>query len=126
MRLSERWKQKLVSMAGKSFDLTNDDEILKINSPKDKVNGPYKVIYKDLSERWAIVALDWNKKPQLGIRWFWGNGGNPFSSAHPIWLVIPSALTKNILSGLPIDHQLSGRIDDFLCGKITGPELMKH
>jgi len=112
-------------MAGINFNLNNDNAILKINSPKISVGGPYQVVYKNLNERWAIVALDWEGKPSLGIRWFWGNGGNPFSSAHPIWLIIPASLTKNILGGLPIDYKISGKIDDYLRGKINGNELKK-
>lgn len=110
-------------MSGEQFNLKDNDAILKINSPKDSVGGPYKVVYKNLSERWAIVALDWDKEPRLGIRWFWGNGGNPFSSGHPIWLVIPSSLANSILNGLPIDYKLLSRIKDFLSGNITGRDL---
>ena len=84
---------------GESFTL-DDDDILQINSPKKRLSGPYVVIFKSLEERWAIVAFDWDKKPRLGIRWFWGNGGNPFSSGNGTWLVIPPSLSKNILLGL--------------------------
>jgi hypothetical protein len=108
---------------GATFPLENDEDILKINSPKESVSGPYRVVYKNLQERWAIVALEWDKKPHLGIRWFWDGGGNPFSSGHGTWLVVPSSLSRNMLSGLPIDHYTAGKIDDFLCGKISGKEL---
>jgi len=110
-------------MAGQNFDLNDNDAILNLNSPRKSVGGPYKVVFKDLDERWVIVALDWENEPSLGIRWFWGNGGNPFSSGNPIWLVIPSSLTKSILAGLPIDYKTNGKIDDFLRGKINGNEL---
>lgn len=110
-------------MAGANFDLTDDKKILNINSPKNSVGGPYKVVYKDLKERWVIIAMDWDNEPRLGIRWFWGNGGNPFSSAHPIWLVVPPSLSKSMLAGLPITHKLSSKIDDFLSGKLKGRDL---
>lgn len=113
---------------GESFQLEDDNKILQINSPKEKLSGPYTVVFKNIEERWAIVAFDWYKEPgikepHLGIRWFWGSGGTPFSSGHGTWLVIPQSLSRNILSGLPIDHIFSGKIDDFLCGKITGDKL---
>jgi hypothetical protein len=110
-------------MSGKDFDLVSDSEILKINSPRSNLKGPFKVVYKNLEERWAIVAIKWDEQPQLGIRWFWANGGNPFSSGHPTWLVIPSSLSKGILASLPINHIVSTQIDDFLSGKISGEEL---
>ena len=110
-------------MGGEDLKLEFDSEILKINSPKENLGGPFKVIYKNLEERWALVAINWNNEPRLGIRWFWGNGGNPFSSAHPIWLVIPPSLSRNILSGLPLDHEFAGKIDNFLQKKINGIEL---
>ena len=87
------------------------------------LSGPYTVVFKNLDERWAIVAFDWEDEPRLGIRWFWGDGGNPFSSGNGTWLVIPPSLSRNILSGLPIDHAFSGRLESFLCGNITGQQL---
>ncbi|RKR05166.1 hypothetical protein C8C83_4499 [Flavobacterium sp. 90] len=110
-------------MAGEKFDLTNDSNILGINSPKASVGGPYKVVYKNIDERWVIVAMNWNKEPCLGIRWFWGGGGNPFSSANPIWLVIPNSLSNSILNGLPLDFKFYSKIVDFLAGKISGNKI---
>ncbi|MEM7656578.1 MAG: hypothetical protein AAF399_10650 [Bacteroidota bacterium] len=110
-------------MSGVTLQLNNDQNILAINSPKDRVGGPYKVVYKDTVDRWAIVALDWEGKPTLGIRWFWGNGGNPFSSGHPIWLVIPSQLLHTTLTGLPLAYGFRKKIEDFLAGKISGSQL---
>ena len=109
---------------GIEFKLDEDDTILQINSPKNVLTGPYVVVYKHLKERWAIVAFDWENEPRLGIRWFWGNGGNPFSSGHGTWLVIPPSLSKSILSGLPLDHNFNTKLDDFLSGKITGDQLL--
>ncbi len=111
-------------MAGKNFKIDDDKEILKINSPRVSVGGPYVVVYKDIIERWAIVALDWEKEPRLGIRWFWGNAGNPFSTGHPTWLIIPPKLVISILNGLPIEFQFRKRLEDYLCGKVDGKELI--
>ena len=107
-------------MSGEKLNLNNDSEILKICSPKASVGGPYVVVFKNITERWAIVALDWDKQPRLGIRWFWGNGGNPFSSANPTWLVIPSDLTNSILNGLPLDYEFRKKLDRFLSKEIDG------
>lgn len=110
-------------MAGQNFDLTDDNNILSLNSPRASVGGPYKVVYKELEERWAIVAMDWNGEPCLGMRWFWGNGGNPFSSGNPIWLVVPNSLSNSILNGLPLNFKFYTQIVDFLAGKISGNQL---
>ena len=107
---------------GVHFPLNNKD-ILQINSPQSSLSGPYVVVYKNLEERWAIVAFDWGGKPHLGIRWFWGNGGNPLSSGHGTWFVIPQSLSKNILLGLPLSHSFYCKLNEFLCGKISGKEL---
>lgn len=110
-------------MAGENFDLTNDNNILSLNSPKASVGGPYRIVYKNLEERWVIVAMDWNEEPRLAMRWFWGNGGNPFSSGNPTWLVIPSSLSNSILNGLPLNFMFYSRIVDFLAGKTHGNQL---
>ena len=113
-------------MSGEKFELNKDEGILKINSPKESVGGPYVVVYKNLEDRWAIVALDWDGKPRLGIRWFWGGGGNPFSSAHPTWLIIPSSLSNSILNGLPLDFGFRKKIEDFLSGDINGEVIRQY
>jgi len=109
--------------SGRRFDLSDDTKILRIRSPKSSVGGPYAVVYKHLEERWVIVAMDWEGKPGLGIRWFWGNGGNPFSSAHPTWLVIPSELCMAILNGLPLDLTFRRRLEGYLGGEVDGESL---
>jgi hypothetical protein len=113
-------------MGGETFNLEDNNRILTITSPREHVGGPYVVVYKNLQERWAIVALDWDEKPRLGIRWFWGNDGQPRAVVHPSWLIVPPSLSKNILSGLPIDHISSRKIDDFLAGIINGADLSRH
>jgi len=113
-------------MSGETFPLENDASILEIDSPRENIGGPYAVVYKDLEDRWAIVALSWDGEPRLGIRWFWGGGGNPFSSAHPTWLVIPPSLSRGILASLPPPHVFHRRVDDFLAGIISGDTLQRE
>lgn len=109
-------------MAGVTFNINDDSKILGINSPKNLVGGPYSVVYKDVEERWAIVALDWDSRPCLGIRWFWGGSGNPFSR-QPTWLILPSNLINSTLNGLPLDYSFRARLDQYLSGKIKGSDL---
>lgn len=110
-------------MGGKDYSL-EDAEILKLNSPKTSVGGPFAVVYKNIEDRWVIVALDWDEKPRLGIRWFWGNGGNPFSSATPVWFIIPFDLTNSILDGLPLDSNFRMKLDEYFEGKIKGDKII--
>ena len=110
-------------MTGFNFNLKDDNLILGINSPKCSIGGPYVVVFKNIEERWAIVAMDWDDEPRLGIRWFWKNAGNPFSSSHPTWFVIPSQLNNSILNELPLDHTFKMKIGKFLTGDIKGNEL---
>ena len=110
-------------MGGEKLNLKKDDEILKINSPKDRVAGPYVVVHKDINKRWAIVALVWDTKPCLGIRWFHGKNGNPSSRNYPTWLIIPDDLTVSILNGLQIKVEFRKLIDKFLHEEIEGDVL---
>ena len=110
-------------MCGENFPLGDDNRILEINSPQESVGGPYVVVFRNLVERWAIVAMDWDQEPRIGIRWFWGNGGNPFSSAHPIWFVVPPLLSHSMLSELPLEPEFSRRLKEYLMGGITGFDL---
>jgi hypothetical protein len=110
---------------GQTFKLEDDKMILQINSPKKRLKGPYVVVYKNIIERWAIVAYDWDNKPCLGIRWFRNTNGNPISNAYATWLVIPSTLTKIILEGLPIDDLFRDDLNRFLKKEIQGNDLKK-
>lgn len=112
-------------MFGENFNLEKDDEILKINSPKDSLDGPYAVVYKSISQRWAIVAMNWDDEPTLGMRWFLGKNGNPQSHGIATWLVIPSMLQNAVLNGLPLDFQFRYSLNRFLTGEISGDELKK-
>ena len=64
-------------------------------------------------------------QPSLGMHWFHGNGGNPFSSANPIWFVVPSLLVLPILNGLSTDLRFREDVDRYLDGEISGDNLSK-
>lgn len=109
---------------GQNFPLENDANILAINSPENMVGGPYVVVAKSIEERWAIVALDWEKTPCLGIRQFWGASGSPFGREfHATWFILPHRTNFPLLGGLGIDLGFQTLIQRFLLGQITGSEL---
>ncbi|WP_424945934.1 hypothetical protein [Candidatus Spongiihabitans sp.] len=112
-------------MSEEEFNINDDIKILEINSPKNMVGGPYAVVYKNIEERWAIVAMGWGCDPVLGIRWFWDKKGHPISTGHPVWFVVPSHLNHSILAGLPLKHKFRNQIDKFLVGDIKGSGLKK-
>ena len=110
-------------MCGINCKIENDEEILKINSPKDRCGGPYVVVYKSVEKRWAIVALDWDNEPMLAMRWFYSTKGNPVSNFQPIWFIIPDMLYQAILNGLPLEYRFRDAINRFLAGEINGEDL---
>lgn len=111
-----------VKNAGASFNL-NGANILKINSPKNRVGGPYCVVHTDHQERWSVVALKWEGSPVIGMRWFHGNSGQPISSGYATWFIVPSPLQKIILKNIKISEMLRIKLLDFLDGKIEGDKL---
>lgn len=112
-------------MGGDDTDFMCDDDILEIRSPRERLGGPHVVAYKHHDERWAIVALDWDGRPTLGMRWFHGSMGNPHSSGYPTWCIIPDGLIRNLLSGLPLSFKLRYLLDEFLLGRMTGDDFIK-
>jgi hypothetical protein len=110
-------------MGGEDFNLESDEEILSINSPKGNIKGPYSVVHKNISERWAVAALDWDESPRLAIRWFWSENGMPNSHGYPTWFVIPPGLVNGMLNTLPLDTAYRRRLDDYLCGIIQGKDI---
>ena len=107
---------------GRDFPLRDDKEILQINSPQDKVEGPYVAVVKSLAERWAIVAMEWETRPCLGIRWFWERNGYPHAINWGTWLVISTSLLEIIRPGLPLE-EARRPLQDFLAGRIPGDRL---
>lgn len=110
-------------MAGELLNLNDDVLILAIRSPMKSVRGPYQVVYRSLEERYAIVALEWDGVPSLGIRWFWGRIGNPISTGYPTWFIYPSGLLHGLLNGLPIEYGARKKLEKFLSGELSGTDL---
>ena len=113
-------------MFGEKFNLENESEILKIKSPKKSVTkGPFCIVFKDASknERWAIVALEWENKPRLGMRWFWSSNGFPARGKYALWMVIPPKLAITILNGLTVNNDFKSNFFQFLNSEISGNQL---
>ena len=95
--------------------MLDNEKILSVCSPKNMVGGPYEVVYK--TDNWAIVTLDYDGTPRLGIRWFIGEMGTPSARGNATWFVLPEELYGSILSGLPLTPSQCNRINSFLIGK---------
>ena len=101
--------------------MLNNNDILSVCSPRSLVSGPYSVVYK--SNNWAIVTLDYEDAPSLGIRWFVDGVGTPSSHNYPTWFIIPDELRGTLLYGLPLKVDVRNKILKFLGGEIDGIEL---
>ena len=102
---------------GDNCNMNDDREILSVDSPKtgeNMIKGPYIVVTKNITERWAIVALDYNDEPCLGIRWFVNENGSPFSRGYPVWFLLPSDLNTALLDGLELDSGFKEMFSIFL------------
>jgi len=111
---------------GETCDFDTDDDILSINSPRDRVGGPYLVIHKNAEQRYALVALDWDGEPKIGIRWFWESIGNPQSRSLPTWTVLPDDLYRVLQTHFPLNVRRAHYVGKFLAGEITGGQLIKQ
>ena len=67
------------------------DDILGVKSPKNSVRGPYAIVYK--GEYSAIVAMDWDNCPVLGMRWF-DDGKRVSVCTRPPYMVCSSGRVK--------------------------------
>jgi len=110
---------------GIEFDLRDDAGILRINSPQGSVEGPFAIVYKDMAERWVVVALSVDGTPRLGIRRFDGKGGTPFSR-EPVWFYIPFGLELATLQQMPISIAYRKAVQGFLAGDISGQTLRER
>lgn len=75
----------------------------RVLSPKKSVRD-VKVAYNSSPEQhsWSVARLLWNGDPRVGIRWNGskkekGSKGNPQSSGHSTWFIVPPALGPIIL-----------------------------
>ena len=115
-----------MNIGGETLNMSNDKEILEIKFPIEKLGGPWIVIAKSESERWAIVAAEWQGEPRLAMRWFWGKLGNPVSHLYPTWLIISVELSNIILNGLLLTPTQRYLIDQFMTKRMSGEDLKRE
>ena len=82
--------------------------ILAVRNPRNRVGGPYAVVYKHIEQAWAIVALNWRaedvERPTLGIRYFGPNESDfPKIGDKSAWLLLPDALHRGVLLTLHLE-----------------------
>lgn len=67
-----------------------------VRAPKDRIRNP-RVIYTNPDEAWSIAEMEWRDTDtdrwslRVGMRWDGREGelGNPQSSGHPTWFLLP-------------------------------------
>lgn len=116
--------------------MLEDKEIFEICSPytpgRRLLKGPYYIVYKDPSDEYAIVAIDYRVSenltyvPCLGIRWMADGNGMPCRGKAKMWFVLPNNMHDAILGWQNINKANNQTIEQFLQGKITGKDLMKY
>lgn len=73
--------------------------------PPDKVISPQQhwrldtVVYQGDPESFSVAIGEWDGKPRLALRWNatdWRPLGNPSSSGHPTWFILPNKLAPGV------------------------------
>lgn len=111
-----------------------DEILLSIQAPAASVRGPHVVVYKNTTNRFAIVAAGWaddeddaHGSPGLAIRWFYGPAGYPAAFGNPVWFVIPRLLSESIMDGLydlgEVSKARRNALKIYFRGAMTGQEL---
>jgi hypothetical protein len=75
-----------------------------VRSPKERIRE-LRVIYTNREEGWSIAEIDWYHRSddewrwRVGMRWDGEEGelGNPQSSGHPTWFVVPEGEISDII-----------------------------
>ena len=74
--------------------------------PPDKVISPQQhwtlktVVYQGDPESFSVAIGEWDGKPRLAVRWNatdWRPLGNPSSSGHPTWFILPDKLAPGVV-----------------------------
>jgi len=73
-------------------------------SPKDRVRG-LRVIFTDPDGGWSIAEMEWRDydgewRWRIGMRWDGAEDelGNPQSSGHPTWFLVPEGEISRMIS----------------------------
>jgi hypothetical protein len=101
---------------GAQVELTVEN-IKRVNSPKNMVDGPFEVLYINPTTRWVLVTLTYDGYPTLGFRYFTDSCGSPNSRNYPTWMVVPEELYLATLMSLKLDSKKIYDTMNFLYGK---------
>ncbi len=110
----------------------DNETILAVRNPTNRIGGPYAVVKKHIMQEWAIVALGWREDdvehPKLGIRYFGPNKSIDFPKIgdKSAWLILPDALHSGVLLGLHLESMVHYQVLQFLNGTISGQQLRER
>jgi hypothetical protein len=76
-----------------------------VRSPQGRIRD-LRVIYTNRDEGWSIAEMEWRDRNtgewhwRIGMRWDGGEGelGNPQSSGHPTWFIVPEGELSHMIS----------------------------
>lgn len=110
----------------------DNETILAVRNPSNRIGGPYAVVCKHIKQEWAIAALGWREHdiehPTLGIRYFGSNESMDFPKIgdKSAWLLLPDALHRGVLFGLHLESLVHYNVLQFLNGAISGQQLRER
>ena len=62
-----------------------------------------KVVYQGDPESFSVAIGKWDDLPRLAVRWNatdWRPLGNPSSSGHPTWFILPDELAYSVMTAV--------------------------
>lgn len=76
-----------------------------VHSPRDRIRD-LQVIYTNRNEGWSIAEMEWRHEDsgewrwRVGMRWDGEDDelGNPRSSGHPTWFLVPEGEIADMIS----------------------------
>ena len=76
-----------------------------VRSPQDRIRN-LRVIYSNHDEGWSIAEMEWRHHDsgqwrwRIGMRWDGAPAelGNPQSSGHPTWFLVPEGAIAQMIS----------------------------
>jgi hypothetical protein len=76
----------------------------------------------------AIVALNYDEDPGLGLRWFWDHSGYPLARQYAAWMILPKSVSKALLKvgAFGLSPERICLLQEFLDGRISSTELIKR
>jgi len=80
-------------------------------SPREKLRN-LRIIHTNPDEAWSVAEFEWfheddgEWRPRVGVRWDGARGelGNPQSSGHPTWFLLPERIDAQAFIELALDR----------------------